>query len=48
VVPQPVEQVKEISAEQLLKLQKGKDLWALIILSQLDDNSVHQEQYSSI
>jgi hypothetical protein len=48
VVPQPEEHVKEISAEQLLKLQKGNDLWALVILSQPADNSIHQEQYSSI
>jgi hypothetical protein len=48
VVPQPEEHVKEISAEQLLKLQKGNDLWALVMLSQPADNSIHQEQYSSI
>jgi hypothetical protein len=48
VMQQPVDQITEISAEQLLKLQKGNDLWARVILSQPGDTSAHQERYSSI
>jgi hypothetical protein len=47
VVHKLVEQITEISAEQLSKLQKGNDRWALVILSQLANNSTHQERYSS-
>jgi hypothetical protein len=47
VLPHQVEQPREISAEQHLKLHKGNDLWALVMLSQVSDTSVLQEQYSS-
>jgi hypothetical protein len=37
VIPQQVGQLTEISGEQLLKLHKGNDLWALVMLSQVSD-----------
>jgi hypothetical protein len=37
VIPQQVGQLTEISGEQLLKLHKSNDLWALVMLSQVSD-----------
>jgi hypothetical protein len=37
VLPQQVDQLAEISREQLLKLQKGDDLWTLVMLSQTSE-----------
>jgi hypothetical protein len=42
---QPVEELAEISGEQLLKLQKGNDMWALVVLSSVSDNYDHLEKY---
>jgi hypothetical protein len=39
---QQVDQLTEISGKQLLKLQKGNDLWALVVLTAMNDSS-HQQ-----
>jgi hypothetical protein len=38
-------QLSEISGEQLLKLHKGNDVWAMVILSLVPNIDSHQEQY---
>jgi hypothetical protein len=35
----------EIYEEQLLKLYKGNDLWAMVVLSLANSSDAHQEQY---
>jgi hypothetical protein len=45
VQPTAVDCLPEISGEQLLKLHKGNDLWALVVLSPTDSSGAHQEQY---
>jgi hypothetical protein len=37
--------LQEISGEQLLKLQKGNDLWALVVFSPVHDTTQQHEQY---
>jgi hypothetical protein len=42
---QQLDQLLEISGERLLKLQKGNDLWALVVLSAVIDSSDQREKY---
>jgi hypothetical protein len=43
---QSLEQVMaEISGEQILKWHKGNDIWAMVVMTPVSDNSKQQEQY---
>jgi hypothetical protein len=45
MAPKTVDQLPNISGEQLLKLQKGNDVWAMVILSPVSNTEAHQEHY---
>jgi hypothetical protein len=45
LIHKQVEQVEEISGEHLLKLHKGNDVWAMVVLSQVTESEAMQEQY---
>jgi hypothetical protein len=45
VKPQPDGSCTEISREQLLRWQKGNDMWAMVLLSPLATPDTYAEQY---
>jgi hypothetical protein len=47
ITPSNTQQLSEISGEQLLKLHKGNDLWALVVMSPAPVTDSFQELYMS-
>jgi hypothetical protein len=40
-----MQQLDEISREQLLKWHKGNDIWAMVVLSTVTKSKASQEKY---